>query len=341
MTQALTIMAPLTISDDIDVRSVLGDWELDLMRHTGSGELAASTTQTYKRGMSRFMSWCDERQVNSVSDDVLRDWLTELNERYRPATVCTWLAGVRAFFVWAVGAGRISHNPAAGVRGPKRRGTGQSHKRQALTDDEVMRVMAAPDTTTAQGVRNRAILALMAYNGARSIEVWRFNTKNVRTEGKKMVIDVHGKGQRESDDVMVVCNPDAIAAVHDWLAERKRCGCEGSKGGAWLSREETQSNWHSQMALFVSLSRGTYCQRLSQRYIRKMVKGYYDLAGVVGENKTTHSLRHSCASNMIDNGAPFQKVQSAMRHANINTTMIYVHEKDRLSNPGEAFVSYS
>ena len=137
-----------------------------------------------------------------------------------------------------------------------------------------------------------------------------------------MVIDVHGKGQRESDDVMVVCNPDAIAAVHDWLAERKRCGCDG-------------------VALFVSMSRGTYCERLSQRYIRKMVKGYYDLAGVVGENKTTHSLRHSCASNMIDNGAPFQKVQSAMRHANINTTMIYVHEKDRLTNPGEAFVAYS
>ena len=322
MTQALTITAPITISDDIDVRSVLEDWSTDLQRRTGSGELAATTTQTYKRGMSRFMSWCDKRQVNSVSDDVLRDWLTELNESYSPATVNTWLAGVRKFFLWAVGAGRISHNPAAGVRGPKRRGTSQSHKRQPLTDDEVVRVLAAPDTTTAQGVRDRAILALMAYNGARSVEVHRFDVKSVRTQGGQMVIDVHGKGRAESDEMMVVCHPDAIAAVHDWLAERKRCGCDG-------------------VALFVSMSRGTYCERLSLRYIRHMVKGYYDLAGVVGEGKTTHSLRYSCAWNMLDNGAPLQKVQTAMRHRNINTTMIYAREIDRLKSPGEAFVSYS
>ena len=155
-----------------------------------------------------------------------------------------------------------------------------------------------------------------------SIEARRFDVKSVRTQGGKMVIDVHGKGRAESDEVMVVCHPDAIDALHDWLAERKRCRCDGA-------------------ALFVSLSRGTYCERLSLRYIRHMVKGYYDLAGVVGEGKTTHSLRHSCATNMLSNGAPLQKVQSAMRHANINTTMIYAHEIDRISNPAEAFVAYS
>ena len=322
MTQALTITAPLTISDDIDVRGIVSDWSTWLKRRTGSGELAASTTQTYRRGMSRFMSWCDKRQVNSVSDDVLRDWLTELNESYSPAAVNTWLAGVRSFFVWAVGAGRISHNPVVGVRGPKRPGTSRRHKRHPLTDDEVMRVMAAPDTTTAQGVRDRAILALMAYNGARSVEVRRFDVKSVRTQGGQMVVDVHSKGSAESDDVMVVCHQVAIDALHDWLAELKRCGCDF-------------------LALFVSLSRGTYCERLSLRYIRHMVKSYYDLAGVVGEGKTTHSLRHSYATNMLDNGAPLQKVQSALRHASIIPTMIYVHEMDRLSDPGEAFVAYS
>jgi integrase/recombinase XerC len=322
MTQALTITTPLTISDDIDVRGIVSDWSTWLKRRTGSGELAASTTQTYRRGLHRFMVWCDERQVDSVSDDVLRDWLTELNESYSPAAVNTWLAGVRSFFVWAEGAGRVRHNPAAGVRGPKRAGTSRHHKRQVLTDDEVVRVMAAPDAATVEGVRDRAILALMAYNGARSVEVRRFDVKSVRTQGDQMVIDVHGKGRAESDEVMVVCHPDAIAAVHDWLAERKRCGCDGA-------------------ALFVSLSRRSYCGRLSLRHIRHLVKSYYDLAGVVGEGKTTHSLRYSCATNMLRNGAPLQKVQSAMRHRNITTTMIYAHELDRLSDPGEAFVAYS
>ena len=338
---ALTVTTPLTVSGDADVRGIMSDWEMALMRRSGSGELSTNTTRTYKLGMSRFLSWCDERQVEGVSDDVIRDWVGKLREDYSVSTISTWLAGVRAFFDWAVGAGRLGHNPAKAVKSPKRTGTTKRHKRQALTDDEVRRVLALPDTTTSIGVRDRAILALMAYNGARSIEVHRFSTKNVRTDNGRMVIDVHGKGRTESDEVLVVCHPDAVNAMHDWMRERKRCGCEGSKGGAWLSREETQSNWQSQMALFVSLSKRSLCERLSLRAIRHIVTSYYRLAGVVGDTKTTHSLRHSFASNAARNGAPVQKLQSAMRHANIKDTMVYYHEMDRLTNPAEAFVAYS
>jgi len=156
-----------------------------------------------------------------------------------------------------------------------------------------------------------------------------------------MVIDVHGKGRTESDEVLVVCHPDAVNAMHDWMRERKRCGCDEGRGGDWVSREETLSAWHSQMALFVSLSKRSLCERISLRAIRHIVTGYYRAAGVVGDNKTTRSLRHSFASNAARNGAPVQKLQSAMRHASIKDTMIYYHEMDRLTNPAEGFVDYS
>jgi site-specific recombinase XerD len=324
--QALTITQPLTVSADGDVHLILSDWVRALKRRARSGELAATTTKTYWRGMARFIAWCDEQEIESVSDDVLRDWLGEMNESYTPAAISTWLAGVRAFFVWAVGAGRLSHNPAAGVRSAARRGTSKRHKRQALTDDEVMRVLAAPDTNTTAGVRDRAILALMAYNGARSVEVQRFNINNVRTENGQMVIDVHGKGRAESDEVLVVCNQDAIKAMHDWIAERV----------AISTTHPTPPG----DALFISLSNRSFGGRLSLRAIRHTVKGYYQASGVVGEGKTTHSLRHSFASNAARNGAPVQKLQSAMRHASIKDTMIYFHEMDRLTNPAEAFVTY-
>ena len=337
---ALTVTVPLTISGDADVRGIMSDWQMALMRRSASGELAKNTTQTYQRGMERFLLWCGARQIESVSDGVIRDWVGELREDYSVSAISTWLAGVRAFFDWAVGAGRLGHNPAKAVKSPKRTGTTKRHKRQALTDDEVRRVLALPDATTSVGVRDRAILALMAYNGARSVEVRRFNTKNVRTDNGRMVIDVHGKGRTESDDVLVVCHPDAVNAMHDWMRKRKDCGCDESRGGDWLSREETFSRWHSQMALFVSLSRRSYCERLSLRAIRHIVTNYYKLAGVVGDTKTTHSLRHSFASNAARNGAPVQKLQSAMRHANIKDTMIYYHEMDRLTNPAEGFVQF-
>lgn len=338
--EALTVTQPLTISGDADVRGIMQDWELALMRRSGSGELATNTIQTYRRGMSRFLLWCDGRQIKSVSDDVVRDWVGELRKDYSVSAIGTWLAGVRAFFDWAVGAGRLGHNPAKAVKSPKRTGTTKRHKRQALTDDEVRRVLALPDATTSVGVRDRAILALMAYNGARSVEVRRFSTKSVRTDNGKMVINVRGKGRTESDDVLVVCHPDAVNAMHDWMRERKRCGCDEGGGTDWVSREETFSAWHSQMALFVSLSHRSYCKRLSLRAIRHIVMGYYKLAGVMGDTKTTHSLRHSFASNAAKNGAPVQKLQSAMRHANIKDTMIYYHEMDRLTNPAEGFVQF-
>ena len=76
------------------------------------------------------------------------------------------------------------------------------------------------------------------------------------------------------------------------------------------------------------------------RAIRQIVTGYYQAAGVVGTSKTTHSLRHTFATKAIRNGAPIQKLQNAMRHSNVATTMIYYHEVDRLSDPAEAFVTY-
>ena len=338
--KTLTVTQPLTVSGDADVRGIVGDWQMALMRRSGSGELAVSTTDTYRRGMSRFLSWCNERKIESVSDDVVRDWISELREDYSPSAINTWLAGVRAFFDWAVGADRLAHNPAIAVKSPKRIGATKRHKRQALTDDEVRRVLALPNTSTAVGVRDRAILALMAYNGARTVEVRRFNIKNVRRDNGRMVIDVRGKARTESDEVLVVCHRDAVNAMHDWMRERKRIGSYRKKGGAWLSREEPKSNWHTQMALFVSLSKRSHRERISLRAIRHIVTSYYKAAGVVGENKTTHSLRHSFASNAARNGAPVQKLQSAMRHANIKDTMIYYHEMDRLTNPAEGFVQF-
>ena len=329
MTQALTITQPLTVSADSDVRSILSGWHKALARRARSGELAATTIETYQRGMARFIRWCDERQIDSVSDDVLRDWLGELSERYKPAAISTWLAGVRAFFVWAVGAGRLSHNPALGVKSAARRGTNKRHKRHILTDDEILRVLAAPDQTTSIGIRDRALLALMAYCGARSIEVRRFSLADVRTESGQLVVDVHGKGHSESDDFLVACNPVAIDALHDWLAERKR-----------LKRSRRFSPRVDTDALFVSLSRRSSGGRLSMRAIRQIVTGYYQAAGVVGTSKTTHSLRHTFATKAIRNGAPIQKLQNAMRHSNVATTMIYYHEVDRLSAPAEAFVTY-
>jgi integrase/recombinase XerD len=160
-------------------------------------------------------------------------------------------------------------------------------------------------------------LSLMGYTAARTVEVNRVDLADMRTEKGRLVLYVIGKGHIEADAVIVVANHKAENALYDWLAIR------GNQPGL----------------LFTSLSDRSRGQRLGLRSLRGIVKDYFKAAGVRG-NKTTHSLRHTAISKAILKGAPVQKVQSMVRHKNIDTTMIYYHEVDRLTNPAEDFIDY-
>ena len=132
-----------------------------------------------------------------------------------------------------------------------------------------------------------------------------------------MRLYVQGKGRSECDEWVTV--PEmAAAAVYDWLAVR------GNKPGA----------------LFISLSNRTHGQRLTLRAIRFIVKDAYRKAGITSERKTTHSLRHTAATAAIRGGATPLRVKSMLRHRSMDTTLIYYHEFDRITNPAENHISY-
>jgi integrase/recombinase XerD len=317
--KALTVSAPRDIEPGADVRALVDDWHKGLDLQVKAGDLAATTATTYRAGVKRFLAWAVDQ--GSVTDDTIREWKGALlADGRKPGTVNTWLAGVRAFFAWAVGARRLPHNPAASVKGARRKGTSQKHKRSDLTNDEVRRVLAATDRTTAAGKRDCAILALMAYTAARTVELHRADLDDLATEAGQLVLHVRGKGHVEADDLIVIAHPQAANALHDWLSVR------GDRAGA----------------LFTSLSDRSRGKRMSLQAYRAMWLHAKKTAGVRDKagTKTLHSLRHTAISNAVRHGAPVQKVQAMARHANIQTTMIYYHEADRIENPAERFISY-
>ncbi len=282
-----------------------------------AGEISDNTAILYLRGAKRFITWLDQQESRAVEADTIRSWKAELAQgNYAPATINAWLAGVKALFAWATERGKLAYNPATLIKGASRKGTKKHHKREALTSTEVRRVLATPDTTE-QGLRDRAILALMAYTGVRSVEVHRADLKDLRNQGGRLVLFVQGKGHVELDDFVVIANQELDSALRSWLAVR------GKQAGA----------------LFCSLSHRSQGERLSLRALRFIVKDYFDKAGVIG-NKTTHSLRHTAITTAIQAGAPLQKVMSMSRHASIDTLMIYAHELDRLEQPAEEMISY-
>jgi integrase/recombinase XerD len=123
-------------------------------------------------------------------------------------------------------------------------------------------------------------------------------------------------------DRIVVVPRDQESVIRAWLAERSK-------------------TLHNRGPLFVSLSRRSRGTRLSLRSIREVVKQRYRLAGVTGERKTTHSLRHSAITNAIRHGAAPLQVRAMTGHSSFDTTLIYYHEVERTEAPAEDLITYA
>ena len=294
----------------------------DWLRWLRDGEGASeSTISAYRRGVSRFVQWLQESgQAGIVTPETIVSWKARLLEDYAPQTVNLRLSAVRSFYRYLVNVGRLPVNPASEVKGVKRSKSRQ-HKRDPLSNGEVLAVLETCDGS-AVGIRDRAIITLMAFCGLRTIEAHRADVTDLRTKDDRLVLEVQGKGSTEPDRIVVVPRSQE-QVIRDWHAERS--------GGA-----------PNRGPLFLSLSRRSMGARLSLRAIRGIVKERYRLAGVAGEEnrKTTHSLRHSAITNAIRHGAAPLQVQAMTGHSSFDTTLGYYHEVERTSAPAEDLIRY-
>ena len=303
--------------------NLLSQWYNALNLYMAAGEYTHYTVASYQRGMQKFLAWCQESQVEQVSADTIRAWIADNREQgFKPTSINAWYAGVRTFFGWAVGEGLLEHNPTEGVKGVKRRGAGKKHLRDPLTDREMLRLLQQPDTDTPGGCRDYAILCLMAFTAMRTVEVQRADVADLSTVDGLPVLRVQGKGSREKDEILVVAHAQAQEALYDWLAVREQ-----------LPEGRTAP------ALFLSLSDRSRGQRLSPRGLRQIIAQHMTAAGIVDRRKTAHSIRHAAISKVARQDV--LKARQVARHASLDTTMIYVHENDRISDPGEAYIDYA
>ncbi len=281
------------------------------------------TIETYRESIAVFIVWTEDIDVlgRSMAASDIRAYKDFLSKAYSPATVNIRLSAIRSFYRWMVTTDRLPFNPAKEVKGAKRSNSTQ-HKRDALTAGEMLRIFAACNAETETGIRDRAMLTLFAYCALRTIEVHRANIEHLQTQGERMILRVWGKGHVEADELVVI-PVDQEPYMHDWI--RVRMGISPTDYAA---------------PLFVSLSTRGRGNRLSTRAIREIIKTLYRQAGVIGQRKTTHSLRHTAITTAIRRGATPMQVQAMARHKSFDTTLNYYHEVNRLDSPAEDTISY-
>lgn len=303
---------------------LVGDW---LNYEKQMNEVSANTLTAYRRGLEVFCSWLADNGLTlaHVRPADVASFKQALAERYSPQTVNLRLTAVRSFYRFAVNTGRAILNPASEVKGAKR-SKSKVHKRDALTNGEVLAVLRTCEGDTLEDTRDRAILSLMAYAGARQVEIHRANVGDLRTKDDRLVLYVTGKGRVEPDEILVIplSQEDVLRA---WLALRMKLSFAGIGLDA---------------PLFPSFSNRSYGNRLALRSIRAIVKARFAVAGVTDPagTKTTHSLRHSAVTNAIRHGATPLQVQAMTRHSSLDTVLNYYHEVGRTDDPAEDLISY-
>lgn len=318
MTQALTTITAGAL-DTIRLPgpdALIEMWQADLALRVAGHEMTEATMRSYSIGLRKLREWMHSIGETQISADTMRQWKAALlTDGYKPGSVNLWLAGAKTFTAWAHKRGFIPIDPGEEVENAKRRGANKRHLRQAFDDTEMRRLL---ECAKALSARDRCYVMLRAYCGVRDVELYRANLDDLGTEGGQRVLYKTMKGHHEADDVAVIANPDAVNALLDWLQER---------GGA-------------PGPLFTSMSKRNMGGRWSMSAARRMIGDLRKSAGVYTPNKTSHSIRHSAATNALRNGKSVRNVQAMLGHTNMATTMIYAHEIERVADAAEQSINY-
>ena len=311
-----------------------------------------TTIRSYRKSLRGFFAWWGrEGEAAPLTLTLLREYQTRLRATVEPRTVNFYLAILRRFCGWLVDQGLLPWNPmeeVSGLRIPK------GFVRDSLTEDEIRRLLqtlpkgGATRQEEETALRNYAMAVLWCAVGLRSIELARAQRRHLAVEQGHHVLKIHGKGEDLAGKPVVV-EPWVLTPLLAYLA------CHDQ----WHQPEVSQRDrpLHEDHSLFCwvrgpgfyrsrrdnpAVTRG--CRPLGVRVIQNMMRAALGAAGLLtlpagqtGQLRriTPHSLRHSAATIALERGAPLHQVQAMLRHAEVQTTMLYTHNKERITQAAE------
>ena len=256
------------------------------------------TIDRYGREIAECLGFLQEQGVKDLAQVdrlVLRRYLSWLNSRgYVKASIARRLSQLRSFGRFLVREDIVPSNPFRTVSSPK------VPKRlpTPLSVQEMAALLRAPDDSMPQGQRDCAILEVLYGGGVRVSELVSLDLSSIDWRRKELI--VWGKGARERIALLGV---PAITALQRYI----------DQGRPQLLND-------SSSALFLNRFGG----RLSTRSVMNILKKHSRKAGIT-RRVTPHTLRHSFATHLLDNGADLRSVQELLGHARLSTTQIYTH----------------
>ncbi len=264
-----------------------------------------NTKRDYRAEISMFYRTVGKRAADVSLRDLL-GYRESLEAReLKPITVSKKLTVLRRLFTFLYEQGVIPTNPSAGLKLPK---VSNETTREILSLADCNRLLASIETETVRGKRDKAIMALLLINGLRVCEIARANVGDLVQTESCWVLRVRGKGGKTIDTRI---RDDVRGVIQAYLKTRGRI----EEGGS----------------LFVGTTHRAK-DRIARRNVQHMVKERLQRLGIDRPHISTHSLRHSSITHLINGGATLIAAQDFARHANPATTQLYFHNLERLKN---------
>ncbi len=237
------------------------------------------------------------QKLRAVTPEIVKSFLGFLGgQSYSKSTVARKLATLRSFYKFCLRRGYVEAHPLAAIRTPKQ----EKRLPKFLELEQITTLLSTPDDNTLLGARDRAILEVLFSTGVRVSELVDLNFADVDNEAQ--LIRVRGKGKKQRTAPI---GATAISAMNRYLD---------------LRRADARSANFDQVALFVN----KHGQRLSTRSVRRKLDKYLAEAGL-DPSISPHTLRHSFATHMLNNGADLRSVQELLGHQSLSTTQVYTH----------------
>ena len=255
-----------------------------------------NTIASYMRDISQFLVYLSkyaDYTLLAATKPVIEDYMAWLKKNGKsPATVSRSLASLKCFYNYFITQGSIHKNPTHNVV------TDKAVKKlpQVLTSREVELLLEQPECNDMKGYRDRAMLELLYATGIRVSELISLNLDDVKISAGIIKCGASGKER------VIPMYPAAIKALSDYIS---------------LVREQMIAH-SDEPALFVNMNG----ERMSRQGFWKVIKHYQEKAKIAKEI-TPHTLRHSFAAHLLENGADLHSIQEMLGHADISSTQIY------------------
>ena len=263
-----------------------------------------NTVKSYREDLTQLLSYLREQlKKDSIEPKdwtvrTLRGFLAYLHtQKYAKTTVARRLAAVRSFGKFLCRLGVLATNPAEALRGPRQ----DKRLPHFLTATDIQKLLSAPSSATHLGRRDRAILETIYSAGLRVSELCGLNTDDVDLSDG--ILLVRGKGKKER---LAMLGEPALVAVKTWLSDRNEV--------------LTAANKTTASAVFLNRRGG----RLTVRSVGRLLIQHLQKAGL-DPRTSPHTLRHSFATHLLDNGADIRGVQELLGHKSLTTTQVYTH----------------